>query len=186
MTDTTQQGNELVKEIEPSKNVRQLTFGVALREHAANLSTQIHNQAQRGLLGDKGVLGTILLLPNAATVWIGWGSVNNVDAEIVGTGLPHRMGPMVVAFPRTYGGEASCSSLVGGENEEDLVLATSMALRLTTKLGIPIYVSCALQSWQEEDWMAGLDRAQVIQLAAASAEFKIRDLIRSARQIPSL
>lgn len=185
MTDAAQEGDELVKELEPSNNVRQLTFGITFHEDAfMNLSTQDQKQAQHSTLGDKGVVGSILLLPNAASVWIGWGSVNDVNCEIVGNKFPRRMGPMVVAFPRAYGGETSSSSLVGGENEEDLVLATSMALRLTTKLSMPIYVSCALQNWQEEEsWMAGLDREQVTQVAAASAECRVRDLIRNFRQI---
>mmetsp|Transcript_18250 Transcript_18250/g.21068 ORF Transcript_18250/g.21068 Transcript_18250/m.21068 type:complete len:185 (+) Transcript_18250:47-601(+) len=180
--------NNLVEEVKVSNNVRQLTFGISLTEDMISPTVQQNCiERLRQPLGNHGIVGSIILLPNAARIWMGWGTVSSNDdnnANLVGNGVPPQMGPMVVAFPRIYDrGEVSCTSLVGGESEEDLALASSMAARLTTKTGIPIYVSCILQSWQQGqlEWLAGFDRTQLTQMAAAVAERKIANLIKDAR-----
>ena len=106
-------------------------------------------------------------------VWVGWGILindndvsetstnersgenrNNTKLDVRdetghGTGMP-KMGPMVVAMPRTKyagfssGNEAPCSQMIGGENEEEVLMGNSMASRLAKKIGCPIFVSCSL------------------------------------------
>jgi hypothetical protein len=117
-------------------------------------------------LAQCGVVGTITILKNSAMVWIGWGSLEDTDANvdsnnienssttsgsvrISGSGTP-RMGPSTVAMPRTKyggmssGGEAPCSQLIGGDNEEEVMMGNNMASRLSKKVGWPIFVSCSL------------------------------------------
>jgi hypothetical protein len=169
---------------------RPITFGLALPEALACQAAAGSNPPSNlKLLGNAGVVGSIILLKNAAMIWIGWGMVDTrlhqLDSELTvqGKGVPHRMGPMVVAFPRvqyqgTATGEASTSQLIGGESNEDVVLSQTMAMRLTHSLGYPVYVSCSLcSSHQNQSWMAGLDAASVTQTAAALAEKRVRALL---------
>ena len=81
------------------------------------------------------------------------------------------MGQLIVAMPRTnYKGafgtndrEASCSQLIGSESSDDNMLASQMASRLSTRSGMPIFVSCQLASGSRsasnsmQGWTAGLD-----------------------------
>ena len=169
---------------------RPLTFGLALPETLAYQAAGGSNPPSNvQLLGDAGLVGSIILLKNAAMIWIGWGTVDTrphqLDSELTvqGKGVPHRMGPMVVAFPRvqyqgTATGEASTSQLIGGESNEDVVLSQTMAMRLTHSLGYPVYVSCSFCSSQQNlPWMAGLDVASITQTAAALAEKRVRALL---------
>jgi hypothetical protein len=80
----------------------------------------------------------------------------------IGTGMPV-MGPLVVAMPqRHYKGAFGTSSramrtefssssspssqLIGGDQELEVMLGNSMAMRLAQKVGKPVYVSCSLSS----------------------------------------
>lgn len=79
----------------------------------------------------------------------------------IGTGMPV-MGPLVVAMPqRHYKGafgtssramrsefssSSPCSQLIGGDQELEVMLGNSMAMRLAQKVGKPVYVSCSLSS----------------------------------------
>jgi len=102
-------------------------------------------------LKQNGVVGTITFLKNSAMVWIGWGNLIDDDGETQsqGCGMPC-MGPMVVAMPRTKyagmssGDEAPCSQMIGGDNEEEVMMGNTMAMRLAKKIGWPIFVSCSL------------------------------------------
>jgi hypothetical protein len=111
-------------------------------------------------LTQNGVVGTITFLKNSAMVWIGWGALVDAHADadadvdvdskrISGSGAP-RMGPTSVAMPRTKysglssGDEAPCSQMIGGDNEEEVMMGNSMASRLAKKMGWPIFVSCSL------------------------------------------
>jgi len=42
------------------------------------------------------------------------------------------------------GDEAPCSQLIGGANEEEIMMGNSMASRLAKKSGMPVFVSCSL------------------------------------------
>jgi hypothetical protein len=103
-----------------------------------------------------GVVGTITFLKNSVMVWIGWGKLDSdlqtqtdVSSTTTGCGMP-AMGPTTVAMPRTAyqgmssGDEAPCSQLIGGTNEEEIMMGNSMASRLAKKSGMPVFVSCSL------------------------------------------
>jgi hypothetical protein len=107
-----------------------------------------------------------------------------------------KMGPLVVAMPRTsyrgaFGdsldarGEASCSTLIGSETSEDPLLSGQMASRLSMKSGRAVLVSCQLQQpphgapgtmyspAADGDWGAGMDQDMMAYRAAALAEREI-------------
>eukprot|EP01083_Nonionella_stella_P290813 989502_1 len=106
--------------------------------------------------GQRGIVGTITFLnTKSCMVWVGWGDIIDSDTDGSNTtnascGMPP-MGPMCVAMPRTkFAGmscadEAPCSQMIGGENEEEVSMGTSMACRLAKKVGIPVFVSCSLE-----------------------------------------
>jgi hypothetical protein len=103
-------------------------------------------------LQSNGVVGTITFLNNSIMVWIGWGKLeaSTEDAAAAkATGMPV-MGPTTVAMPRTAyrglssGDESPCSQLIGGTNEEEVMMGNSMASRLAKKIGLPVFVSCSL------------------------------------------
>jgi hypothetical protein len=187
----------LSKEIEASNsnsNIQQLTFGVSLPQDVAHDPLSNLPAPVRQMMGDAGIVGSILLLKNASMVWLGWGNVDTrstgADGEstIEGRGIPN-MGQMTVAFPRTKyqgafsgTGESSCSTLIGGDSE-DQVLGWQMASRLSQKLGYPIFVSCALFASDPPEWMAGLDKATATQRAAALAERKVCQILKERAQI---
>lgn len=178
---TVEETEALSKELGSSSNMQQLTFGVALPQsvgHETDLPEPV-----RQLMGDAGIVGSILLLKNSAMIWLGWGHVDTRSGSttVEGRGIPN-MGSVVVGFPRTKykgvgNGEASCSQLVGGDSE-DSILGWQMAGRLSQQLGYPIFVSCALFASDPQDWMAGLDKHAVTQRAAALAERKVRQLLK--------
>jgi len=117
------------------------------------------------------------------------------------------MGPLMVAMPRTnYNrrnqtgiaggafstGDPACSKLIGGgtvandnnEDEEEMI-SRQVACRLTTKLGIPIFVSTSLYSGTLPDAIAMLcddgssgGGGLIQQRAAALAERTIYNLLK--------
>jgi len=98
------------------------------------------------------------------------------------------MGPLLVAMPRTNyrgafseSGEASSSKLVGGDDEDEEMTARQMASRLSTRLGIPVFVSCSFDGAPQ---MAreGVDRATVQHRAAAQAEREIARILQEKIQ----
>ena len=125
------------------------------------------------LVGNNGVVGTILFLNNSIIVWVGWGKVDTTSTSsssttstaaasaVIGSGIPE-MGPLVVAMPRTsYRGavgntscggssskEPSTSTLIGSDTTEDSLLASQMSSRLSLKSGRAVLVSCQLLQQQ--------------------------------------
>jgi len=111
-------------------------------------------------LQSNGVVGTITFLHNSIMVWVGWGELeittdttadNGNGNGNATTGMPV-MGPTTVSMPRTAyrglssGDEAPCSQLIGGTNEEEVMMGNSMASRLAKKVGLPVFVSCSLSA----------------------------------------
>ena len=101
-------------------------------------------------LHSNGVVGQITFLKNCVMIWIGWGKLelegNNSASSSCGTPA---MGPMCVSMPRTnYQGmgsnESAISQLIGGLNEEEVILGNHMAARLSKKIGRPVFVSSSL------------------------------------------
>jgi hypothetical protein len=146
-----------------------------------------HHHIPMVLQDDVGIVGTITILKNSAMIWMGWGNIqqHSPQQQPAASGIPN-MGQLVVAMPRTsyqgaFGGvvDASTSQLLGGDSEEDQLLGSQMASRLSAKLGYPIFVSCQFFSASEppQEWMAGLDKTSVTQRAAALAERKVRHLL---------
>eukprot|EP00545_Synedropsis_sp_CCMP1620_P007996 CAMPEP_0119029474 /NCGR_PEP_ID=MMETSP1176-20130426/40539_1 /TAXON_ID=265551 /ORGANISM="Synedropsis recta cf, Strain CCMP1620" /LENGTH=212 /DNA_ID=CAMNT_0006985819 /DNA_START=41 /DNA_END=679 /DNA_ORIENTATION=+ len=197
-TTSTDNASPVSKELDSSNNnIRQLTFGVPLPNDVAHDPLSDLPAPVRSLMGDAGIVGSVLLLKNSAMIWLGWGNIDtrttttttttSTDGDdstaVEGRGVPN-MGQMTVAFPRTKyqgafsgAGESSCSALVGGDSE-DQVLGWQMASRLSQKLGYPIFVSCALFASDPPEWMAGLDKAMATQRAAALAERKVRQILK--------
>jgi Proteasome assembly chaperone 4 len=181
MSTTAEEATIVSKELGPSSNIYQLTFGVALPQsvgHETNIPEPIHH-----MMNDAGIVGSILVLKNAAMIWLGWGHVDSRSSSttVEGRGIPS-MGSVVVGFPRTQykgsgSGEAACSQLLGGDSE-DQILGWQMAGRLSQQLGYPIFVSCALFAADPPEWMAGLDKAVIAQRGAAMAERKVRQLLK--------
>ncbi len=140
-----------------SANITTINFAVELPQSLLSFTSQNQNQ--------RGVVGTITFLgESACMVWVGWGNLHiqgcsdgnenekeTVQINSTSYGMP-TMGPLVVAMPRTkYAGmsgtdEAPCSQLIGGDNEEDIMIGNSMACRLTQKVGKPVFVSGSLES----------------------------------------
>lgn len=141
-------------------------------------------------LGDLGVVGTITVLRKSAMIWLGWGQIRKTDhtpsltQQQEARGIP-TMGQMVVAMPRTkykgaFSGDAasSTSQLVGGD-EDDQLIGSSMASRLSQRLGYPVICSCCLssQGGQVDTALSGMDRSSIAQRAAALAERKVAQLL---------
>ena len=127
------------------------------------------------LMGDNGIVGSIVLLQNSVMVWVGWGKLDvssRGDEELLlkkaiasesgttnktkigfGSGIPI-MGQLVVAMPRTnykgaFGGSTTdvpCSQIIGSASSDDQMLASQMASRLSTRSGRAVLVSCQLSS----------------------------------------
>ncbi len=181
MNTTNEKTTILCNELEINTNIKQFTFAVALPQSVGHETN--HQDPILQMMGDAGIVGSVLILNNAAMIWLGWGNIDSRvgSTTVEGRGIP-TMGSMVVGFPRTHykglgDGEASCSQLVGGDSE-DQMLGWQMAARLSRQLGYPIFVSCSLFESETQDWMAGLDKASVAQLAAALAERKVRGLLK--------
>jgi hypothetical protein len=156
------------------------------------------------LMGDNGIVGSIVLLNNSVMVWVGWGTLQLPSSSLLFPGLPTTipdsnsgfgkgiptMGQLVVAMPRTnYKGgssnttnnDASCSHLIGSANSDDQMLASQMASRLSTRSGKAVLVSCQLSATQNE-WTAGLDSEMISHRAAAMAEKEIWRILQTQQQ----
>lgn len=101
-------------------------------------------------LHSNGVVGQITFLKNCVMIWIGWGrlELEGNNSSMTSCGTP-AMGPMCVSMPRTnYQGmgsnESAISQLIGGLNEEEVILGNHMAARLSKKIGRPVFVSSSL------------------------------------------
>jgi hypothetical protein len=204
--------------ISNNKFVEVVSFAVSLKNSSSNVPNN-NIQLDRGISGnDEGVVGTITFMNQSAMIWIGWGkiSIQDDDGKVVsqpqqinhqsrlGTGIPP-MGPLVVATPKTeYKGMSSqndkaapCTQLVGGHNEEEMMIGWQMASRISKKIGWPIFVSCSLCSGMitmtdmmqssssnsssrsvdfdaaEMNGYGPLDESSTVQLAAALAEKEV-------------
>ena len=156
-------------------------------------------------LEQNGVVGTITFLKNSAMVWVGWGALINADDEVSkcnansSCGAP-RMGNLAVAMPRSKysglssGNQAPCSQMIGGDNEEEVMIGNNMASRLAKKTGLPIFVSCTLGEMshiRSGAGASGMDESQGNFLgdmgslavhAAALAEKKIGNIIMEQQE----
>jgi len=136
----------------PKSNFVIVNFAVEIPEEIMSLpDLNLHSN---------GVVGTITFLKTSVMVWIGWGKLESDSSSATtttnvntrtsnGCGMP-AMGPTTVAMPRTAyqgmssGDESPCSQLIGGTNEEEIMMGNSMASRLAKKSGMPVFVSCSL------------------------------------------
>jgi hypothetical protein len=164
--------------------------------HVESFCVPTADSSPFGIGGDDGssksIVGTVTFFNKSAMVWLGWGSIEDGngdsaqnDSRNTGTGLPV-MGPMVVAMPRSkYAGigsndEAPCSQLVGGTNEEEMMMGWQMASRLTRKVGWPIFVSSSLDkndaAKNRVDGIEGFGDSDNVH-ATAMAEKKVADII---------
>lgn len=138
----------------------------------------------------KCIVGTVTMTSKkSAMVWMGWGSsIDTDEEEINGCGLP-KMGPLVVAMPRTKyqglgGNESACSQLISGENDEEMMLGWQMASRLSKKLGIAVFCSCSFGFDASDIVLQGgnlSDGVETIE-AAALAEKEVGNIISSYLQ----
>ena len=143
----------------------------------------------------KCVVGTVTMMGNKSSmVWMGWGSSvttssqDEMNREVIGRGLP-KMGPLVVAMPRTKyqglgGNESACSQLISGENDEEMMMGWQMASRLSKKLGIAIFCSCSFGIIDSGALLQGdnsFDGVETIK-AAALAEKEVGNIISSYLQ----
>lgn len=104
------------------------------------------------------------------------------------------MGPLVVSMPRTdyrgafssdggsgsasSGGSAATSKLVGCSDDEEEMTARQMSSRLSTRLRIPVFVSCSLDaSTAPQMAIEGIDQGMVQQRAAALAEKEVYQIL---------
>jgi Proteasome assembly chaperone 4 len=175
----------LSAELGASSNISHLTFGVPLPQNV-DYDMDLVGKVNQMMMNDAGIVGTIVFLKNAAMIWLGWGAVDchGVSGSVEGQGIPV-MGSLVVGFPRTkykgFGdGEVSCSQLVGGDSE-DQILGWQMAGRLSQQFGYPIFVSCGLFESDPPEWMKGLDKGALAQRAAAMAERKVKEILKERR-----
>jgi len=106
----------------------------------------------------RGIVGNIIFFGTSAYVWASWGRVHRIthtddfqqeshekSPDISGKGLP-LMGSLGLAMPRKrYAGMQSeipsYTQLIGGVYDDDMILGTGMACRLSSKFGFPIFVS---------------------------------------------
>ena len=183
-------------EVLSQPNIAVIPFAVAL---PTSLLQGLDEPTPKGsplaLMGENGIVGTVILLNKSVQVWVGWGKLilegfNQVEPPLVdmsttrvGTGAPI-MGPLLVAMPRTNykgafggGGDVPCSQLIGTADSDDQMLATQMASRLSMRSGKAVFVSCQLSSGGD-DWTAGLDREQISHRAAALAEREVWRILR--------
>jgi len=145
-----------------------------------------------------GIVGTLSFLGNTVMIWIGWGQVlEEVDERNhsingngnIGCGIPEKMGPMVVAMPRTkYSGfgsdnQSPCSQLIASPDEEEMMIGWHMASRLSRKFGCPIYASTALGSNHASvnTLECGAIDGCSVQTAAAFAEREIGEILMKRR-----
>ena len=108
---------------------------------------------------------------------------SNVDDYFLYVGLP-QMGHMVLAMPRIQyagRGHSSTTQLMGGESEEDMMIGSQMASRLSQKLKYPVFVSCSI-SGSGASFYDGYNSSIVSQKAAAMAEHSIRQILLKQQQ----
>ena len=185
----------------PTKEMESITIKDSLREtpHSRNIHVESFSvETTDSQLGfdiegsNKVIVGTVTFFNKSAMVWLGWGEVEDerrgVEKEIGGnisstsqaTGIPS-MGPLVVAMPRSkYAGlgsndEAPCSQLIGGDNEEEMMLGWQMANRLTRKVGWPIFVSSSF--YNKDSSIKGFGDDSSFLHGAAMAEKKVAEII---------
>ncbi len=95
------------------------------------------------------------------------------------------MGHMVLAMPRNrYAGErnqSSTSQLIGGESDEDMMIGSQMASRLSQKLKYPVFVSCSI-SGASASFYDGYNSSVVSQKASAMAEHCVRQILVQQQQ----
>lgn len=150
------------------------------------------------LVGNSGIVGTIVLLKNSAMIWVGWGKLDtNVShgassesprTFVVGTGKPPQ-GQCLVAMPRTgYKGafgtgskEAPCSQIIGSASSDDQMLAAQMGSRLSTRSNMAVFVSCQFSGDDVNEWNAGMDTEVLSHRAAAGAEKEIWRILQANR-----
>jgi hypothetical protein len=177
-----------------------IPFAVALSNSA--LQSPGAPTLKNSLVGDNGIVGTIILMRNSVMVWVGWGKldVNPSDVEssdvesafATGNGRPPQ-GQCLVAMPRTgYKGafgtgskEAPCSQLIGSASSDDQMLAAQMASRLSTRSSMAVFVSCQLSSSSGNDadeWNAGIDSEVLSHRAAAMAEKEIWRILQTKKE----
>jgi len=198
------QGNIVVSE--PSSLVRVLPFALPLPQSALHgwdepiLEDKEQVLPPTGIGGEVVVVGTITMMKQSAIIWFGWGKIqpggngdkkeSEATTNIVGKGVPS-MGPLVVAMPRTNykgafssggannnQGESSCSQLIGGDSEDQLI-GWQMASRLSQRVGHPVFVSCSLTTSMTgmESLATGLDRNSLCSRTAALTEREIGRLL---------
>jgi hypothetical protein len=193
----------------PTKEMESVTINDDQTDSTSASNPNIHTESfameltSDSLLGNalkgnqKAIVATITFFNKSVMVWIGRGDLedgendgtNQVTYEknsgVLGTGLPTG-GPLVVAMPRSkYTGfgsndEVPCSQLIGGANDEEVMLGWQMASRLTKKVGWPIFVSTSL--YQNDTSMNELGDTSLLH-AAALTEKKIGDIILKRNQI---
>eukprot|EP00980_Cylindrotheca_fusiformis_P022294 scaffold9176_cov129-Cylindrotheca_fusiformis.AAC.18 len=173
-----------------------LPFAVSLPKAA--LQSRDSSPLEKTVVGDKGIVGTIVLLTNSVMVWVGWGTIH-VDApdseskELsatfgIGSGNPPQ-GQCLVAMPRTgYRGafgtdsrEAPCSQLIASASSDDQMLAAQMASRLSTRASMAVIVSCqlSLSIGNEADEWHTLETNALSHRAAAMAEKEVWRILQT-------
>ena len=146
-------------------------------------------------IGQRGVVGTIILLRNSALIWIGWGEIDmHPGRDVVGEagkGRPPQAGLCVAmpmrnlgdkgAFRSSSDGPSSCSQIIGSSNSENQMLGNQMACRLTTRLkNFAILVSVELSEGSDDGGLAsGFSSESVSHQAAAMAEKEIWKILQS-------
>lgn len=107
----------------------------------------------------RGIVGNVIFFGTSAYVWANWGAVNTIvntaesqisqeSTPVIGQGSPI-MGSLGLAMPRKrYAGMQSdipsYTQLIGGSSDEDMILGSGMACRLSDKLGFPVFVSLSI------------------------------------------
>ena len=120
-TTTSDDGNDDVQVLDQPPGIRCVPFAVALESSTLQGLDEPSSESRKvsALVGNNGVVGTILFLNNSIIVWVGWGKVDTTTTTtssssssttaaggsggsitVVGCGTPE-MGPLVVAMPRT-------------------------------------------------------------------------------------
>ena len=138
----------------PNSNIHVESFAIEVRDDPL-MEGSTDGTGQR----QKAIVGTVTFFNQSVMVWLGWGETQDQDqggeqeqgTTCSGTGFP-TMGPLVVAMPRSkYAGfgsnnEVPCSQLIGGPDDEEMLLGWQMASRLTKKVGCPVFVSTSINS----------------------------------------
>jgi hypothetical protein len=151
------------------------------------------------MLQDTGIVGHVTIMKKSILIWFGWGQVEEVSSQTEAatttnhdnnnnnSSLP-AMGPFMVAMPRTnYTGafatnEAATTKLIGGDNEDEELLCRQMASRLSTKLGIAVFCSSALNASIHHSLqgmvVGGEDLSLIQHRVAALTEKKVYELLQ--------